>query len=80
MRMVTYRIFIDAVSEAQEEVTSLLGSAPAGTVFKVNYARKPVTFGEQLYYQLDVVLGGLHAADLSARLKQRYTTDMQRIA
>lgn len=79
-RMVTYRIFIDVVAEAQEEVHALLTNAPAGTVVKQNFGRKPVVFGEDTYLQLDVALAGEHAADLGTRLKRRYDMDMQRIA
>lgn len=78
--MKTYRIFVDAVAEAQAELCSLLSSAPPGTVVKQNFARQPVLFGEDRYYQLDVVVVGQHAADLCTRLKLRYDTDMQRIA
>ncbi|WP_216322328.1 hypothetical protein [Deinococcus aestuarii] len=77
--MVTYRIFVDAVAEARDELCSLLGSAPSGTVLRQKFAPRPVLFGEDAYYQLDVVLTGLHATDLCLRLKRRYTTDMQRI-
>lgn len=78
--MVTYRILIDAVAEAQAEVHALLSSAPSGTVLKQNLARKPILLGEDLYYPVDVVLGGAHAPDFSMQLKRRYDTDMQRIA
>ncbi|WP_102128161.1 hypothetical protein [Deinococcus planocerae] len=77
--MVTYRIFVEADTEARDELCSLLSSAPSGTVVKQKFAARPVRFGEDLYDQLDVVLAGQHAAELSTWLKRRYTTDMQRI-
>ena len=77
--MVTYRIFVDAAQDARAEVCAFLSSAPSGTVVRQTFARQPVQFGEDLYDQLDVVLGGEHAAELCTRLKRRYTFDMQRI-
>lgn len=77
--MATYRIFVEPVAEARNELRSLLSSAPSGTVLKQKLAPRPVLFGEDLYEQLDVVLAGQHPTDLSTRLKQRYTTDMQQI-
>ncbi|GGO36137.1 hypothetical protein [Deinococcus humi] len=78
--METYRILIDAVAEARKEVNALLSSAPAQTVVKQSFSSKPLLLGEDTYYSLDVMLAGAHAAEFSSRLKQRYTTDMQRIA
>lgn len=77
--MATYRIFLEAVSDARAEVEALLDSAPPGTVSRLRFGRTPVLLGEDSYILLDVVLEGTQAGDLSARLKQRYSTDMQRV-
>ncbi|WP_309573091.1 hypothetical protein [Deinococcus sp.] len=77
--MATYRIFLEAVSEARVEVQALLDSAPPGTVCRHRFAPKPVVLGEDAYLQLDVVLSGAQADEFSAQLKQRFSTDMQRV-
>ena len=77
--MATYRIFLEAVHEARAEVQALLDSAAPGTVCRHRFAPRPVLLGEDPYFQLDVVLSGTQADELSARLKQRFSTDMQRV-
>ena len=77
--MATYRIFLEAANEARAEVQALLDTAPPGTVGRLRIASKPVLLGDDPYFQLDVVLHGTQADELSARLKQRYATDMQRV-